>query len=237
METNNSWENGAVIRCIHVFLKPLRKCSLPSVGHVWSNEVLYTVGSSPGSTFRWMLQSSYMLLGRWAAWSRHTSCLSSWLSTLRRSSTPTSSPSFRLLCRSSFMYSQALDKIPPLLWNRTIKLQPLLKWAGSHVHLNAHLSRLGVVDVTVWNGLRQLHDPVVDLVPAPPLNCRWHISLIYTVTTANQAPAACLRSPSLCWARRFSSLEARGASCFLENTLQQRHWAASANWEVKYQVL
>lgn len=121
-----------MIRCIHVFLKPLRKCSLPSVGHVWSNEVLYTVGSSPGSTFRWMLQSSYRLLGRWAAWSRHTSCLSSWLSTLRRSSTPTSSPSFRLLCRSSFMYSQALDKIPPLLWNRTIKLQPLLKWAGSH---------------------------------------------------------------------------------------------------------
>lgn len=67
------------------------------------------------------------------SWSRHTSCLSSWLSTLRRSRTPTSSPSFRLLCRSSFMYSQALDKIPPLLWNRSYnKASASTQTAGSH---------------------------------------------------------------------------------------------------------
>lgn len=41
--------------------------------------------------------------------------------------------------------------------------------AGGEVR--AHLSRLGVVDVAVGDGLRQLHDPVVDLVPAPALNC------------------------------------------------------------------
>ncbi len=35
----------------------------------------------------------------------------------------------------------------------------------------AHLSCLGVVNVTVWDGLWQLHNPVVDLVPAPALNC------------------------------------------------------------------
>lgn len=44
-----------------------------------------------------------------------TSCLSSWLSIRTRSRAPTSSPSFRLLWRISLMYSQALDRIPPLL--------------------------------------------------------------------------------------------------------------------------
>ncbi len=49
---------------------------------------------------------------------RYTSCRSSWLSILRRSRELISSSNFRLLCRSSLMYSQALDKIPPLLWNK-----------------------------------------------------------------------------------------------------------------------
>lgn len=105
-----------------------------------------------------------------------TSCLSSWLSILRRSSVLISSPSFRLLCRSSLMYSQALDKIPPLLWNRSVRVRlfPSLSclWdiAGPS-EPGTHLSRLGVVNVTVWDGLRQLHDPVVNLVPASALNC------------------------------------------------------------------
>lgn len=35
-----------------------------------------------------------------------------------------------------------------------------------------HLSRLGVIDVAVWDGLGQLHNPVVDLISAPALNCQ-----------------------------------------------------------------
>lgn len=34
-----------------------------------------------------------------------------------------------------------------------------------------HLSCLGIVNITVWDGLRQLHNPVVDFVPPPALNC------------------------------------------------------------------
>lgn len=41
-----------------------------------------------------------------------------------------------------------------------------------NLHTEAHLSRLGVIDVAVWDGLGQLHNPVVDLISAPTLNCR-----------------------------------------------------------------
>lgn len=36
---------------------------------------------------------------------------------------------------------------------------------------DAHRSRLAVVCITVWNDFRKLDDPVVDLVPSPPLHC------------------------------------------------------------------
>lgn len=56
---------------------------------------------------------------------KHTSCLRSWLSILRRSRVLISSPSFKLLCRSSLMYSQALERIPPLLWNKEREITTL----------------------------------------------------------------------------------------------------------------
>lgn len=53
-------------------------------------------------------------------------------------------------------------------------------WGGVGVRLRSsplnkawtHLPRLGVIDVAVRDGLGQLHDPVVDLISAPALNCR-----------------------------------------------------------------
>lgn len=111
----------------------------------------------------------------------HTSCLSSWLSTCRRSKMLVSSPNFMLLCRSSLMYSQAFDKIPPLLWNRNTcrscksssHTKQLMSWWVWR-QINTHLPCFGVVHVAVWNGFRKLHNPVVNLVPAPALHC-WDI--------------------------------------------------------------
>lgn len=82
-----------------------------------------------------------------------------------------------------------------------------------------HLPRLGVVDVAVRDGLGQLHDPVVDLISAPALNCRNRNADIQRLFRhkAPPTPPSGARPPSLCCARRFSSLEPRGASCFLDN--------------------
>lgn len=158
-----------------------------------------------------------------------TSCRSSWLSILSRSRELMSSPSFRLLWRSSLMYSHALDRIPPLLWER----KTVVTGVGLRVHsrpLNkawTHLTRLGVINVAVRDGLGQLHDPVVDLISAPPLHCRNrnpNIQRRFPPLSTSRSPLkrrwgwgwGCGGPPSLCCARRFSSLEPRGASCFLD---------------------
>lgn len=85
-----------------------------------------------------------------------------------------------------------------------------------------HLPRLGVIDVAVRDGLGQLHDPVVDLISAPALNCRNRnpdIQQLFRHKAPPPPPPPSGRAcpPSLCCARRFSSLEPRGASCFLDN--------------------
>lgn len=64
--------------------------------------------------------------------------------------------------------------------------------------------------------------------------------LLYTATSQT-SHIGCEHQPSLCWARRFSSLEARGASCFLETRSQQKIWSLarlagrrrfSTNWSL-----
>lgn len=83
-----------------------------------------------------------------------TSCLSSWLSMRSRSRALMSSPSFRLLWRSSLMYSHALDKIPPLLCGRRAwRWEGAVAAGGVPARARTHLSRLGVIDVAVGDGL------------------------------------------------------------------------------------
>lgn len=51
-------------------------------------------------------------------------------------------------------------------------------WMGGVLHSSpvnkawTHLTRLGVINIAVRDGLGQLHDPVVDLISAPALDCR-----------------------------------------------------------------
>lgn len=117
-----------------------------------------------------------------------------------------SSPSFTLLWRSSLMYSHALDKMPPLLWGegsvgKRVRLRgwPLDKaWT--------HLSRLGVIDVAVRDGLGQLHDPVVDLISAPALDCRDRDPNIQRLFSHRTAPPSGRRADLRCAALAASRL-------------------------------
>lgn len=107
------------------------------------------------------------------------------------------------------------------------------------IPLPPHLPRLGVLHGAVRDDLGELHDPVVDFVPAPALHCKhrgqgtstrtepgapktpqilfWGGSLSPSFLPGGPDPTAV---PSLCCARRFSSRVARGASAFLQGEQQ-----------------
>lgn len=125
---------------------------------------------------------------------------------------------------SFWEYRWVVNRVTEEVHTYVLDLSSMPVWKPEWHVSCTHLSCLGVVDVTVRDGLWQLHNPVVDLVPAPPLNC-WNNIWIWDFPisiSSGIAQVFVFIVPSLCWARRFSSLEPRGASCFLENRWEQK---------------